>query len=149
MSFWNNHGDPCGIGPEIILKAFRSKPELMEDSIVFGSFEFSTNFYNIKFKMGFNMNKIESLGKTANQVISINLDPYPVNVEHIPCRKKPALSVSCAFMYVQAAIGNLHWKRKLHPIVTAPLNKEALHMAGYNYAGPRRRYSLNLLIGDS
>jgi len=133
MSFFGiTMGDPCGIGPEIILKAFRSKPELMEDSIVFGSFEL-LNFYNIKFKMGFNMNKIESLEDCKSGNINV-FDPYPVNVEHIPVGKASVIGGKCAFMYVQAAI-EFALKKKITSIVTAPLNKEALHMAGYNYAG--------------
>lgn len=125
-------GDPCGIGPEIILKAFKSKPELMEDSIIFGSFEL-LGFYNTKFEMGYDINKIESPEDCRTNSINV-FDPYPVNVDHIPIGQVSVIGGKCAFMYIKSAI-EFALKKKITSIVTAPLNKEALHMAGYKYAG--------------
>lgn len=133
MSFFGiTMGDPCGIGPEIILKAFKSKPELMDNSIIFGSFEI-LSFYNTKFNMGFDINKIESLEDCKSRYINV-FDPYPVNVDHITIGQASVIGGKCAFMYVKSAI-DFALKKKITTIVTAPLNKEALHMAGYNYAG--------------
>jgi len=51
-------GDPCGIGPEVILKSFNTKPDLINNAIVFGSIDI-LNYYNEKFKLGYNIIEIE------------------------------------------------------------------------------------------
>lgn len=125
-------GDPCGIGAEIILKALKAKPELMEDALVFGSFEL-LNFYNDKFNMKFNINKIEKLEDFKKNNINV-FDPHPISVEDITIGQVITVGGKCAFLYVKSAIGFALGK-KITSVVTAPLNKEALHLAGYNYAG--------------
>lgn len=125
-------GDPCGIGPEIILKAFRTKPELIENSIVFGSFEL-LNFYNDKFEMGYKINKIDKFEDFKGGNINV-FDPNPIRVEDITIGQVSPVGGKCAFMYVKSAI-DFALERKITSVVTAPLNKEALHSAGYNYAG--------------
>jgi 4-phospho-D-threonate 3-dehydrogenase / 4-phospho-D-erythronate 3-dehydrogenase len=125
-------GDPCGIGAEIILKALKTKPELMENSIVFGSFEL-LNFYNDKFEMGYKINKIDSPEDIKKGSINV-FDPNPIDVDEITVGKVSALGGKCAFMYVKSAI-DFALEKKITSVVTAPLNKEALHLGGYNYAG--------------
>jgi 4-phospho-D-threonate 3-dehydrogenase / 4-phospho-D-erythronate 3-dehydrogenase len=125
-------GDPCGIGPEIILKAFRKKPELMENSIVFGSFEL-LNFYNERFEIGYKINKIDELKDFKEGNINV-FDPNPIKIEDITIGQVTPIGGKCAFMYVKSAI-DFAIKKLITNVVTAPLNKEALHSAGYNYAG--------------
>ncbi|MDV3428129.1 MAG: 4-hydroxythreonine-4-phosphate dehydrogenase PdxA [Bacillota bacterium] len=125
-------GDPCGIGAEVILKAFKTKPEIMENSIVFGSFEL-LKFYNAKFEMEYNFNKIKSIQDFKSGNINV-FDPYPVRADEITIGKVSALGGKCAFLYVKSAI-DFALEKKITSVVTAPLNKEALHLAGYNYAG--------------
>jgi 4-phospho-D-threonate 3-dehydrogenase / 4-phospho-D-erythronate 3-dehydrogenase len=125
-------GDPCGIGPEIILKAFRAKPELMEKSIVFGSFEL-LNFYNEKFELEYKINKIDKAEDFKEGNINV-FDPNPIVIEDITIGQVSSLGGKCAFMYVKSAI-DLTLEKKITSVVTAPLNKEALHSAGYKYAG--------------
>jgi 4-phospho-D-threonate 3-dehydrogenase / 4-phospho-D-erythronate 3-dehydrogenase len=125
-------GDPCGIGPEIILKAFKTKPELIENSIVFGSFEL-LNYYNEKFEMGYKINKIDKVENFKEGNINV-FDPNPIAVEDITVGQVSFVGGKCAFMYVKAAI-DFAFEKKITSVVTAPLNKEALHNAGYNYAG--------------
>lgn len=125
-------GDPCGIGPEIILKALKTKPELVDTAVVFGSFEL-LNFYNNKFKMGHSINKIKRLEDFKQGCINV-FDPNPISLDDINVGKVSATGGRCAFMYVKTAI-DFALNKKITSVVTAPLNKEALHLAGYNYAG--------------
>jgi Na+/H+-dicarboxylate symporter len=125
-------GDPCGIGAEIILKTFRTKPEYKENSIVFGSFGLM-KFYNDKFRMGYEFNKIEGMQDFKTGYINV-IDPYPVSIQDITVGKVSAVGGRCAFMYVKTAI-DFALRKEITSVVTAPLNKEALHLAGYNYAG--------------
>lgn len=125
-------GDPCGIGPEIILKAFRRKPELIENCIVLGSVEL-LNYYNEKFGLGYSINKIENVEDFKKGNINV-LDPYPISLDEITIGQASATGGRCAFMYIKSAI-ELALEKKITSVVTAPINKEALHIAGYNYAG--------------
>jgi len=125
-------GDPCGIGPEIILKAFKAKPELLKDCIVFGSYEL-LSFYNEKYEMGFSIHRIKGIEDFKEGSINV-LDPNPIDLKDIPIGQVSAAGGKCAFLYVKAAI-DYALERKISSVVTAPLNKEALHKAGYRYAG--------------
>ncbi len=125
-------GDPCGIGAEVILKAIKSKREVMERSVIFGSFDLMKK-YNDSFNMKIPMKKIDGLEEFQEGVLNI-IDPCPINLQELQVGKVTSLGGNCAFSYVREAIeyalvGNLS------SVVTAPLNKEALHKAGYKYAG--------------
>ena len=62
------------------------------------------------------------------------VDPNPIALEDITVGKVCAAGGKCAFLYVKAAI-DAALAKEITSVVTAPLNKEALHLAGYNYAG--------------
>lgn len=125
-------GDPCGIGPEIILKAFKRKPELIENCIVLGSVEL-LSYYNEKLGTDYNINKIENLKDFKKGDVNV-LDPHPIDLDEITIGQVSAIGGRCAFMYIKSAI-ELALEKKITSVVTAPINKEALHIAGYNYAG--------------
>lgn len=125
-------GDPCGIGAEIILKAFKTKPQLIEASVVIGSFKL-LSFYNKKFHMGYMINNIKNMNDFKAGNLNV-FDPYPVKLDDITVGQVSAIGGKCAFMYIKAAI-DLALDKTITSVVTAPLNKEALHKAGYNYAG--------------
>ena len=125
-------GDPCGIGAEIILKAFKSKPELIKGALIFGSFELM-DFYNKKFEMGYEIIKVTDIKDFKEGKINV-FDPYPISLDDIVVGQVSAVGGKCAFMYVKSAI-DFALDKKITSVVTAPLNKEALHAAGYKYAG--------------
>lgn len=125
-------GDPCGVGPEVILKSFKTKPNLMDDAVVFGSYDI-LNYYNVKFNLGYNINVIEKIHDFKMSFINV-IDPYKININDIEIGKLSVTGGKCAFMYVKTAI-EFALRKEISSVVTAPLNKEALHMAGYNYAG--------------
>ncbi len=125
-------GDPCGIGPEIILKSFKANINLIDDVVVFGSFDI-LNYYNIEFNLGYNINAIEKLDDLKKGCVNI-IDPYKISINDIKIGNLSITGGKCAFMYVKTAI-EFALRKEISSVVTAPLNKEALHMAGYNYAG--------------
>ena len=114
-------GDPAGIGPEIVLKAL-TKREIFRCSIpiIIGDKKF--------------------LKKTAD---SLNIPPIPSNISIIDLKNiperftvgKPSRSGGKATVkYIDAAV-NLALHKSVDAIVTAPISKEAIHMAGYKYPG--------------
>lgn len=128
-------GDPAGIGPEIIVKAFRDAPEITRGCFVVGD--------------------VPTLRRAVQQVSGDDL-PLPVAVLtsaaqalNVPPRCLPVLQVGtlealvplgrlsasagtlageCVVWAAQAAL-----RGEVAAMVTAPLNKEALALAGESY----------------
>lgn len=125
-------GDPCGIGPEIILKALRKKPEYQSRCIVFGSLAV-LNYYNSRMHTGFVFHQIRSAGDFQPGNINV-YDANPISMDDIEIGKISAVGGKCAFLSVRAAI-DFALRKDIAAVVTAPLNKEAMHLAGYPYAG--------------
>jgi 4-hydroxythreonine-4-phosphate dehydrogenase len=126
-------GDASGIGPEIIVRAFRRQPALMQTCFVAGD--------------------VQTLRRAASVERPAHALPIPIAVIHTPEQTQtippnciPGLQVgeslpvlpwgrvnalsgsyagSCVVWAAQAALGN-----KVAAMVTAPLHKEALHAGG-------------------
>jgi len=128
-------GDPAGIGPEIIVKAFRDAPDVTKNCFVVGD--------------------VATLRRAAQQVATDQL-PLPVAVlssvgqaVNLPPRCLPVLQVGALealvpMGFLNASAGRLAadcvvWaaraalRGELAALVTAPLNKEALALAGEGY----------------
>lgn len=125
-------GDPCGIGPEITLKALKRVPEYAKDAILFGSVAV-LEYYNQRLGYDFAFQKIEDIGDMKEGFIHV-FDPNPISMSDITIGKVCREGGKCAFLSVKAAI-DFALRKDITSVVTAPLNKEALHLAGYNYAG--------------
>lgn len=125
-------GDPCGVGPEIILKALRREPEYAGQAILFGSRDVFEH-YNERLGCGFTFHTVASAAQCLPGRINIH-DPLPVRMEDIPVGRVSTVGGNCAFAAVRAAIG-FALRREIGCVVTAPLNKAALHEAGHNFAG--------------
>lgn len=125
-------GDPCGVGPEIILKALRTRPEYLNRCVVFGSADLLRH-YNEKFGFGFSLATIADATVASEGHLNV-VDPFPISLSDITVGKVCATGGKCAFLYVKAAI-DAALAKQISSVVTAPLNKEALHLAGYHYAG--------------
>lgn len=122
-------GDCAGVGPEIILKAM---PSYLDEVIVYGSFDV-LSFYNEKHAYHYPLLKIDepkdALEKHLNIIDCADLKMKDFNIG--------ALSPACgkaAYLYLENAVKDA-MSQKVKAIVTCPLNKEALHAGGYNYAG--------------
>jgi 4-hydroxythreonine-4-phosphate dehydrogenase len=148
-------GCPAGIGPEIIIKAFAANPEwlLSPPAVVIGD-----------------MNIL----KRASKALDINIpikswmpgDPLSgnaiyvitrtdLNIEDIPWGKPNSITGKASFKYVTEGI-RLCQEERLSGLVTAPINKLGLKLAGIDYPGHTeilanrtntKRYAM-MLAGD-
>jgi len=125
-------GDPCGIGTEITLKALKRVPSYIPNCILFGSIEL-LEYYNNLFEYGFKFNKIEKIEDCKEGFVNV-FDPMNITLNDIKVGKVSVTGGKCAFLSVKSAI-EFALRKDISSVVTAPLNKEALHLAGYNYAG--------------
>src|SRR6266545_344921 len=125
-------GDPCGIGPEIIAKLYADAAPLPL-TLVLGD---------------------EGLLKRAVQLLDLPLSvrvidspedfqfiPETVNVislshlpEDLPFGQLDAGAGKAAYDYIRAGI-DLALQKRIRAVVTAPINKEALRLAGFHYPG--------------
>ncbi len=125
-------GDPAGVGPEIILKACaRLKSRLAAGELSLAIIGARRCFAETakRLELGFDADKGTS--------------PLGPGVEFIECAESvPDIAIGqvsadagrLAYLAVERAV-TLAMARKVDGIVTAPLNKEALNLAGYHYAG--------------
>jgi 4-phospho-D-threonate 3-dehydrogenase / 4-phospho-D-erythronate 3-dehydrogenase len=128
-------GDPAGIGPEIVVKALmNSKVGKTSIPLVFGSFEVIKRAA-LSFAKKAKVKKVETFYNLENQPGVINV----LNCTDLDYKKiKPGkLSVASGKMAAESLICatlNAIFK-KIDGIVTAPLAKKGLFLAGYNFKG--------------
>jgi 4-hydroxythreonine-4-phosphate dehydrogenase len=128
-------GDPSGIGPEIILKSFIN-PEIKKLAIVvIGDYGVMLAAWKMLKVTSFELNRILSVnqGKFNGNTLNI-LDLNLINAEALKPGKVQAESGHAAFECIRKAVEMVQ-NKEISSIATAPLNKEALHMAGHNYPG--------------
>ena len=111
-------GDPGGIGPEVILKALTS-PEIRAAAnyVVIGSEKVLSNI---------------SDRVLSDNISVLDLDNFTVNnaLTHKPLPDSGKASVEYILKGLDLAING-----KIDALVTAPISKEAIKLAGYDYAG--------------
>jgi len=125
-------GDPSGIGPEIICKALRdcAGPE-RRSTVVFGNraiLERANDMVGAGLSFA---DEGESLGGEAVPIVDI---PIPEGHGAVKDGAISAAGGACAYAYIAAAV-TAALAGRISVIVTAPLNKAALHQAGYNFDG--------------
>jgi len=128
-------GDAAGIGPEIIIKAL-SKREVYDICfpLVIGDSRVLKQAARI---VGVSLNvKPVSLVEDANFEFGTvdvfdfrNIDLKALKIGHVD-----AMAGEASVKYVEKAV-NMALRNEIHAIATAPINKEAMNKAGYNYAG--------------
>lgn len=125
-------GDPCGIGPEITLKALHANSEYQKQALLFGSRPI-LSYYAQRLGYQCNFNTIKSLADWDERAINI-YDPLPVELSQIPIGNVSVIGGEIAFQSVRSAI-EFAVRKEIRSVVTAPLNKEALHLSGHPFAG--------------
>ncbi len=128
-------GDPAGIGPEVIIKSFLDDRIKNTKLLVSGSkrlLEETAKDMKLDNKI-----KIEEISYIDEYNYKDNtipvIDSYP-ELPEIELGKVQKECGNASFKYLEFAI-NLALDKKIKSIVTAPLNKEALALAGYHYPG--------------
>lgn len=127
-------GDAAGVGPEIIVKALANK-HIYEISrpVVFGDAKIMDRAIDI-IGADLKCNIIDDplKGKYTYGFIDIvDLDNLPAD---LPFAKVDGRAGKAAFEYIEKAV-EFTKENKVHAIVTAPLNKEALNLGGVHYPG--------------
>lgn len=113
-------GDPCGVGPEISVRALAEMPERERDA---------TRIYG---------NLVTLEAARAILGIDINLAPHvvdlPIENAPLPWGELSPVAGDAAFRFIEKAVRDAE-KGEIGCIVTAPINKEALNLAGHHYDG--------------
>ncbi|HDT15681.1 MAG TPA: 4-hydroxythreonine-4-phosphate dehydrogenase PdxA [Firmicutes bacterium] len=128
-------GDPAGIGPEIICKMYaKGKAGSRADSFVIGDMgPMLCAAGKIPKKPVIHPMKTAADIKKGKNIINL----YDMEIIKEKDYKK---GISCAragmasFMYIKAAI-DMALKKEIDAVVTAPINKHSLHLAGLKFPG--------------
>ena len=128
-------GDPAGIGPEIIIKSFLDDRIKNTKILVSGSKRLlEETAKDMKLDNKIKIEEISSIDEYNYKDNTIPvIDSYP-ELPEIELGKVQKECGNASFKYLEFAI-NLALDKKIKSIVTAPLNKEALALAGYHYPG--------------
>jgi 4-hydroxythreonine-4-phosphate dehydrogenase len=127
-------GDAAGIGPEIIIKALNDeqiydqcRPFIIGDAKIL---ERANQIVGSRMKIC-PINHVDEAQFTHGLVECIDLDLLP---EDLPFGKVSDQAGNASFRYLEKAI-ELAKLNEIDAVVTAPLNKEALHKGGHIYPG--------------
>lgn len=125
-------GDPAGVGAEIVLKALHEDELCRKNAIVFGSTDV-IRYYNQLLDFSYPVKEIKDMEEFDPSCINV-VDPDPLTMESFTIGEVSSVCGHAAFLYVRTAI---EWAvaHKIDAVVTAPLNKAALHLAGHLYDG--------------
>jgi 4-hydroxythreonine-4-phosphate dehydrogenase len=150
-------GDAAGIGPEIIVKTLSLKkiygichPVVLGDADVIGA---NLQFSEVKLRVNKVLNVKDSLFTFG--FIDV-LDLNNIDVEELEIGKISEMSGKAAIEYITKAV-ELALAKEIGAVVTAPINKEAISKAGYNYPGhteilssltKSRDYAMMLIAGS-
>ncbi len=146
-------GDINGIGPEVIIKTLSEKKILdFCIPVIYGSSKVLSYHKNIVGE-DFQFVPIRSAERvTPERINVVNCWQDAVN---ITIGKATVESGQCAFKAIEMAVGELK-AGFLDALVTAPISKEAMHMAGFPFPGHTEYItremnvseSLMLMVGD-
>jgi 4-hydroxythreonine-4-phosphate dehydrogenase len=132
-------GDPGGIGPEVILKALTS-PEIRTAAnyVIIGSEKVLSDIAdNINIGTGLQLSRIDNTSLNTCRGITDNLNVLDLDnvsnqgaVTHKPLPENGKASVEYILKGLDLAIAG-----EIDALVTAPISKEAIKLAGFDFAG--------------
>ena len=125
-------GDPAGIGPEIIAKLY-ADPPLLPTTLVLGDEGVLKRVIQL-LALPLTVRVIDSpeeIQSTAGTINVISLTHLP---DDLPFGQLDARAGQAAYDYIRAGI-DLALQKRIRAVVTAPINKEALKLAGIHYPG--------------
>jgi 4-hydroxythreonine-4-phosphate dehydrogenase len=127
-------GDPAGIGPEVIARTFTEKGFQNENrAFVIGDARIMRRAVELM-GLSLGVNKIERLEEALFEPGSVDVLQVGDLPGDLPFGELDARAGAAAFEYVRRATG-LALEGSVGAVATAPLNKEAMHMGGYEYPG--------------
>ena len=128
-------GDAAGIGPEIVAKVFTEKSIWAESSpLVIGDKKIMEDAISVT-KVRLKLNTIEKINQARFEEGTINILEVPVlKGYNVDIGKVNPKCGEASVAYVKLAC-RLALNREIDTTTSAPVNKEAMHAAGYNYEG--------------
>lgn len=134
-------GDPAGIGPEIVAKALNDKATYEKcRPIVTGDAEVMRQIVDI---LGFSLSINPVLKVSDAKFTYGTIDVYDlkcIDLNAFELGKVSAQAGNAAFVSIKTAI-ELAMQNEVDATVTAPLNKEALNLAGHHFSGHTEMYA--------
>lgn len=128
-------GDAAGIGPEIIDKTL-SKKEMYSlcNPLVVGDLNVLRDALTVaKVQLEFNSMERVADAKFRHGTADI-VDLKNIRIDQLIMGQPQAMAGKASVDYIKRAV-ELALRGEIHAMATAPLSKEAIRMAGYNYAG--------------
>ncbi len=127
-------GDPAGIGPEIIARTF-ADPGFRDENhaLVVGDTKIMERAVNL-LDLPLRVNPISESEEAAFEPDTIDVLAVTDLPDDLPFGELDERAGDAAFLYVEKAI-ELASAGRVVAIATAPLNKEAMHLAGHKYPG--------------
>ncbi len=129
-------GDPSGIGPEVIIKYLLYETTNKDRIVVFGAKEVFDYYLNL-FGIGMHINVIESPERIKDDFRDGELNivqSQEFDMSKFEVGKLSSYSGLWAYRCVESAI-DAAIASHVDAIVTGPLNKKAMNMAGFKYNG--------------
>jgi 4-hydroxythreonine-4-phosphate dehydrogenase len=133
-------GDPAGIGPEIIVKALlkrsvytQCKPIVVGDA---GVIKQAVDFLNVTLKV----NGISNVRDAKSKYGAIDVVDLANFSQKVAYGKVSAEAGKAAFESIVRVI-ELAMKGEVDATVTAPINKEAINLAGFHFSGHTEIYA--------
>lgn len=129
-------GDPAGIGPEICARALNNpEVQFVARSIVIGDKKAMRQGLKVAKIPNVEINPVKKVSEARFQRNTIDvLDLNNVNVGKLKIGQVSRAAGKAAMEYLEKAI-QLAMDGKIDGITTAPINKEAMHKAGYRFQG--------------
>lgn len=128
-------GDPAGIGPEIILKSLKNNKLEKANLIVVGN---AFVMQKVRDLIGIGdmiINKINKVSEAEFKEDTLNVVHLDnIHMDELTPGKVQSMAGNAAYEYVVKAV-ELAVNKEIDAIATAPLNKEAMHLAGHKYPG--------------
>ena len=125
-------GDPAGIGPEIIAKLYMDTTPLPPLLVLgdAGMIQRAVGLIDLPLKVRV-IDAPEDFQSTANTIDVISVSHLP---EDLPFGQLDVRAGQAAYDYIRTGI-DLALQKRIRAVVTAPINKEALKLAGIHYPG--------------
>lgn len=134
-------GDPAGIGPEVAVKALET-PWIYEVSrpLIIGNADVIRQAVRISGKT-LQVRPVSGVREAAfsSGIIEV-LDMQNIDASALEYGRVSEVCGKAAFQAVVKAI-ELAMAREIHATVTAPINKEAVNLAGYHFSGHTEIYA--------
>lgn len=131
-------GDPVGIGPEVIVKSLFNKRKERDHTIVVIGDVALMNSTSSKLSLPLRFKEIRDLSelKALKKEEHACLMPYSLNLRRLPFHQ-PRPDAGCgqaSGTYIKRAV-ELTLLGVVHGVVTAPINKKSIELAGFRYPG--------------